>query len=170
MKVCEQATWAYPDGRTGTYAGWGAHMYAGEPPCAPCDAAARLYKSANESQPHNRAKKRDRTRRHYHEVRGPIERAERRAKREQRAVEDVETRRRYEFLIAAVGSCVLPTRKFPGGLTGTANGYQAHFKHGEPACPACKRAHSRYEAQRRAAKNGRTWKPRNPTEPVEWPT
>lgn len=41
--ACERPTQAYPDGRTGTPAGFVAHERAGEQPCEPCTAARAAY-------------------------------------------------------------------------------------------------------------------------------
>jgi hypothetical protein len=38
--ACARPTRGYPDGRTGTPAGYGAHVYAGEPACSECLAGA----------------------------------------------------------------------------------------------------------------------------------
>lgn len=41
--ACELPTTRYPDGRTGTYAGYQAHVKIGEAPCEPCDQARTSY-------------------------------------------------------------------------------------------------------------------------------
>jgi len=42
---------------------------------------------------------------------------------------------------------------------GTNNGYHAHRRRGEPACPPCEEAHATYERVRRARSRQRTMEP-----------
>lgn len=63
-RICEKPSVKYPNGRTGTAAGVGAHRMAHEPPCADCaqaatdsnptrqELAARLLREAVAAQPH----------------------------------------------------------------------------------------------------------------------
>lgn len=52
-RACESKTVRYPDGRTGTHAGWMAHYSAGEDPCEPCriakNARQQSWRKDNES-------------------------------------------------------------------------------------------------------------------------
>lgn len=44
--ACSKATRNYPDGRTGTYSGYDAHIKSGEQACGPCAQARREYSQA----------------------------------------------------------------------------------------------------------------------------
>lgn len=51
----------------------------------------------------------------------------------------------------ATPACARPTKRFPGGRTGTTAGYLAHRGVGEAACRACTAAHSEKTATRKAS-------------------
>lgn len=154
--ACANPTKKYPEGRTGTIAGYKAHRAASEVACAPCVAAwtARCSTYTNSLSPDARER---RNQRHNDQ---------RRERRAQRAEDNAacatptpdypEGRRgtaaghaahveagQYpcrscrEAPVAPGTVCGLPTLKHPGGRTGTPAGYQAHLGAGEEACAAC---------------------------------
>lgn len=56
MTTDPQAEAGHAD-RCGTYAGWNAHVHAGETPCQACRAAAAAYQREYRQRPHARARR-----------------------------------------------------------------------------------------------------------------
>ena len=118
--ACARPTKKHPDGRTGTTAGYLAHLKASEDACEPCK-AAMASKSA--------------VRRGYEDY-GTYRQALARYRGQVRAGEPVPV-------------CAQPTRRRPDGRTGTRAGYLAHYYAGESACDACLAGSARQAAQDR---------------------
>ena len=106
--VCERATRAYPDGRTGTNAGYQAHEAVTETPCEACTKA-------------NRAVQRGQYERHRDAVKA-------RARRYRHGM----TREEYDALLASQGGgCAVCGTTEPGGSAG----YYFHVDHDHACCP-----------------------------------
>jgi len=118
--ACARPTRKYPEGRTGTRRGYGAHLEAAEQPCEACRKAelARV-----------RPVSRDKDCEEY--VRYRLALAE------------------YEARVRAgenLPACAKPTRDLPEGRTGTWAGASVHQRAHEPACTACHAAAQAYQA------------------------
>ncbi|MCW2900996.1 MAG: hypothetical protein JWO67_3261 [Streptosporangiaceae bacterium] len=180
MNACEQPTRKFPEGRTGTNAGYYAHQGASEVPCGDCRAANlkdqrdRKLNNPEQRRAHNLARKEKRR-----EKRGWRERpdahpgmaCERPSQKHPdvvrtgtpagygahlaagepacqpcKAAHLAKGRANWEAAVAAAvatrtpgqaAACVIPTRTYPGGRTGTNAGYLAHMRAAEPVCDAC---------------------------------
>jgi len=120
--ACSKPSRRTPGSRTGTTAGYLAHVRAGEVACDPCK-AAQAAKTA---------------------VRRGHDADEYAAYR--RALAD------YQAKVSAgepVPVCAKPSTEHPGGRTGTSLGYLAHYYAGEPSCDPCQVGHSVDQAQRK---------------------
>lgn len=152
--ACAKPTKKNPQGRTGTPAGYLAHLGVGEQPCEACKAAHGAKSAARKASLSPVFLERERKRAAEHA------RAQR-AKTKACAISTVEhpegcqgstdgylahitagespcqpcrrasTAHKYE------PACARPTPKHPNGRTGTRAGYHAHMYRQEPACPAC---------------------------------
>lgn len=163
--ACAKPTPGYPQGRTGTIAGYGAHRHAGEPVCESCATARRRI----------RAEERARSLACFPGGnQGTLDGYKAHLGAGQRPCSDCR-----RALVPEPGlACALPTLDFPGGRTGTAAGYQAHYVQGEEACAPCADAHAgkcqtRHrnlsEDEREAVRAGnrvatKKWRERNPGE------
>jgi hypothetical protein len=122
--VCAEPTLRYPQGRTGTNAGYQAHLKGGEEPCGPCKQA-----EAARAATRRRAPARDCS--EYRQVLAE-----------------------YSRRVAAgepVPACAKPSLEYPAGRTGLRAGYSAHRYAGEEPCTACMEANTRAAAEDRAA-------------------
>lgn len=161
--ACARPTRSYPEGRTGTPAGYTAHRGAGEAPCQPCTAAwsARCAERARSLSSEEHKERRD-----GQAASGRRRRAEKRAQALACADTLQGTTAGYEAHVAvgqrpcppcreataAYGpACAIPTKKYPGGRTGTGAGYQAHKDHGEAPCEPCTAAWTEVGTARRQA-------------------
>jgi len=127
--ACARPTSGYPQGRTGTIAGYGAHRHAGEAVCETCAAARRQI----------RAEERARALACFaDDLKGTVA-----GYRAHLAVRQRPCAECRQALIPTPGLvCALPTADAPDGRTGSAAGYQAHYIHGEEACAPCAAAHA----------------------------
>lgn len=115
--ICDEPTRAYPDGRTGTAAGWQAHRAAGEIPCDPC----RLTQN-------DRAKASKQT------EDGRERQAIRARKRGQALRKYGLTLEDYDSILASQGGCcAICGTANPGGRWGEAGRF--HVDHDHSCCP-----------------------------------
>jgi hypothetical protein len=150
--VCAKATAKYPQGRTGTTAGYAAHRAHGEMACEACIAAwtAKCADYGRALTPEERERR--------NELKLASGRRSHARKQAEDAVRDAcaeglrGTSVGHDAHIAAGqrpckpcrqsptepgAACARPTLKYPNGRTGTAAGYQAHTDAGEKRCEPC---------------------------------
>lgn len=124
--VCEKATRAYPQGRTGTYAGYTAHTSARQPTCQPCkDAVAARMRAFNQANPEL---KREKAKAEYQRNRDTY------AEQNLRGKHGL-TIQQYETLLAAQGGgCAICGSTNAGGRWGE----RFHVDHDHNCCPSRK--------------------------------
>jgi hypothetical protein len=133
--ACAKPTADYPQGRTGTIAGYGAHRHAREAVCETCSTARRRIRAEEKARglacfPGG--------------IKGTVEGYKAHLGAGQRPCAECR-----QALVPTPGlACALPTGGHPDGRTGTRAGYQAHFVHGEPACEPCTAVHSAQSLER----------------------
>ncbi len=159
--VCVWPTGKYPDGRTGTTAGYAAHQVLGERACGRCMAAwaARCAELGRRMSPDALARRA--------EGKGASQRRLRAERATQTACGDaagtmaghkahVEAGQYAckpcrEAMASSGMACAFPTINYPDGRTGTSAGYQAHRDNGQPSCRECTDAFSAKMIARRRA-------------------
>jgi hypothetical protein len=118
--ACARPTAKFPDGRTGTAAGWNAHQRAHEPACAACDAARKAYGAD-----HYRLRTSEQRRAEYERNRDYYTAANYRATHGL-TLDD------YEAMLAAQGGrCAICGTDQPGGKYGK----RFHIDHDHSCCP-----------------------------------
>lgn len=164
--ACARPTKRFPQGRTGTSAGYHAHRAAKEEACAPCVSAHSAKTAARKAslspvfleRERKRAAERARLRRtttsaclvssdeHPDGCRGTLAGHAAHIEAGQWPCQECrEVAEAHDY-----GSlCARPTATYPQGRTGTRAGYHAHVYAGEPACEACLKGCAAAQAQRR---------------------
>jgi hypothetical protein len=161
--ACERPTLRYPEGRTGTAAGYSAHCTDGEEPCRPCVGAwsARTAQRTANLGPDElkrqraRAAKNARLRNtnaclvatplHPTGCRGTATGHEAHIAARQGSCPSCR-----EASLEHWSACERPTSKYPSGRKGTKSGYLAHIYAKEPACTPCREGHVAAQARARA--------------------
>lgn len=163
--ACARPTTKFPDGRTGTSAGYAAHRAHSEAPCGPCVTAwtaksVEYIKNLSPEAMERRAQNRNSARRQTRAervpacvaaspdrpdgLRGTVAGYEAHTAAGQRPCAEC---RRAPVEAGAV--CAIRTLTHPQGRTGTAAGYQAHRGIGETPCDECRTAFSAQSIARR---------------------
>lgn len=134
MPVCERPTRAYPNGRTGTYAGYTAHVLAKQPTCQPCrDANAAQRRAFNAANP---KLARELGKAEYERNRGAY------AERNLRSKHGLTVQQYDALLTAQGGGCAICGSTNAGGRWGE----RFHVDHDHNCCPpqkscsGCRRA------------------------------
>lgn len=167
--ACARPTKRFPEGRTGTSAGYAAHRVQGETACEAC-VDAWAVKCAEQKQGASLE-----SRERWREGALASSRRMRAAKAADAALMDAcaeglrGTTAGYEAHIASGqrpckscrlaptepgAACARPTLKFPAGRAGMAAGYQAHKDAGEAPCDPCVKAWSAKSSDRRRSLSG----------------
>lgn len=138
--ACARPTSAYPQGRTGTGAGVGAHRQANEPVCDAC-AAARRHQRAEEKRKASPCF--TATAEYPNGTTGTIAGYKAHVEAGQRPCKEC----RQKAVFEPGGACLIPTLDHPNGRAGTRAGYQVHRYQGDEVCEPCLAAHSAYSLE-----------------------
>lgn len=150
-KECEKPTKKYPDGRTGTTAGYAAHKKEKETPCDACREGHKKYmneyiRAKDERKCDVPTKKYPEGRRgtvagyhcHIRAKETPCEDCREARHRESAEKNLLEKEAKREAIAQKYPLiCEKPTAKYPSGRRGTMAGHRAHLRAGQVICEEC---------------------------------